>query len=36
MKGRYNGCIMNVHTKVPGYGRLGKYPGAIKEGQSKA
>lgn len=36
MKERYDGCIMNVYSKVPGYGRPGKYPGAIKEGQSKA
>lgn len=26
MKGRYNGCTMNVYSKVPGYGRLAGIP----------
>jgi putative transposase len=26
MKGRYNGCTMNVYSEIPGYGRLGSIP----------
>jgi putative transposase len=26
MKGRYNGCAMNVYSEIPGYGRLASIP----------
>jgi len=31
MKGRYNGCIMNVYCSMPGYKRLANIPRLSKE-----
>lgn len=35
MKGRYNGCTMNVYSKVPGYGRLATIPVLSKRARQK-
>jgi len=35
MKGRYNGCAMNVYSKVPGYGRLASIPVLSKKARQR-
>jgi putative transposase len=35
MKGRYNGCTMNVYSKIPGYGRLASIPVLSKKARQR-
>jgi len=35
MKGRYNGCIMNVYSTIPGYNRLANIPRLSKEARQR-
>ena len=35
MKGRYNGCTMNVYGEIPGYGRLASIPVLSKKARQR-
>ena len=35
MKGRYNGCTLNVYSEIPGYGRLASIPVLSKKARQR-
>jgi hypothetical protein len=35
MKGRYNGCIMNIRSEITGYGRLADIPVLSKKARQR-